>query len=134
MPVCVLFTAGLNRDNIMQPANIPVAVAETSTCVPVLVLFIVPDILLAVRTRIDDILDQVGLNDRANNLVGVAGASGLPSKARRRLTIAVELIANPPVMCLDEPTSGTNIRVSFITPVYQADVRRADGLPVGSAR
>lgn len=39
-------------------------------------------------------------------LVGEIGVSGLSVEARKRLTIAVELVANPSIVFMDEPTSG----------------------------
>lgn len=56
----------------------------------------------------DEVLVQVDLTDRHSDLVGVPGASGLPTEARKRLTIAVELVARPPVIFMDEPTSGVH--------------------------
>ena len=41
-----------------------------------------------------------------NALVGLPGVSGLSVEQRKRLTIAVELVANPSIIFLDEPTSG----------------------------
>jgi ABC-type multidrug transport system ATPase subunit len=61
---------------------------------------------MQVRARLDEVLAQVDLTERFNELVGVPGLSGLPTEARKRLTIAVELMANPPVIFMDEPTSG----------------------------
>jgi ABC-type multidrug transport system ATPase subunit len=49
---------------------------------------------------------MVDLTDQQYDLVGVPGASGLSTEQRKRLTIAVELVANPAVVFLDEPTSG----------------------------
>ena len=39
-------------------------------------------------------------------LVGVPGGTGLSLEQRKRLTIAVELVANPAIIFLDEPTTG----------------------------
>ena len=39
-------------------------------------------------------------------LVGVPGVSGLSVEQRKRLTIGVELVSNPSIIFMDEPTSG----------------------------
>jgi len=38
--------------------------------------------------------------------VGRPGKSGLSVEQRKRLTISVELVANPSIVFMDEPTSG----------------------------
>ena len=62
--------------------------------------------LLQVSAHVHDVLSMVDLVDIQRNLVGVPGVSGLSTEQRKRLTIAVELVANPSVLFLDEPTSG----------------------------
>lgn len=47
-------------------------------------------------------------------LVGIQGVSGLSNEQRKRLTIAVELVANPSVIFLDEPTTGLDARAAAI--------------------
>lgn len=49
-------------------------------------------------------------------LVGVPGQSGLSVEARKRLSIAVEQVANPSVIFMDEPTSGA-LRTENSIPV-----------------
>ena len=38
--------------------------------------------------------------------VGIPGMTGLSVEQRKRVTIAVELVANPSIVFMDEPTSG----------------------------
>lgn len=46
--------------------------------------------------------------------MGVAGVDGLSTEQRKRLTIAVELVANPSIIFMDEPTTGLDARAAAI--------------------
>lgn len=48
----------------------------------------------------------VELGPLTGSLVGHVGENGLSVEQRKRLTIAVELVANPSIVFMDEPTSG----------------------------
>lgn len=53
------------------------------------------------------ILHLLELDDFADMLVGdEASGEGIPKHARKRLTVGVELAANPSILFADEPTSG----------------------------
>ncbi|KAK2371474.1 pleiotropic drug resistance protein [Trifolium repens] len=63
---------------------------------------------------IEEVMDLVELNSLRNSLVGLPGVSGLSTEQRKRLTIAVELVANPSIIFMDEPTSGLDARAAAI--------------------
>ncbi len=55
----------------------------------------------SVRLRAGELLERLGLSDAADRLVKTYSGG-----MRRRLDLAASLIANPPVLFLDEPTTG----------------------------
>ncbi|KAI4350302.1 hypothetical protein L6164_004770 [Bauhinia variegata] len=63
---------------------------------------------------IEEVMDLVELNPLRNSLVGLPGVNGLSTEQRKRLTIAVELVANPSIIFMDEPTSGLDARAAAI--------------------
>nr|AGT28053.1 pleiotropic drug resistance transporter 1 [Panax ginseng] len=63
---------------------------------------------------VDEVLDLVELNSLKNGLIGLPGVNGLSTEQRKRLTIAVELVANPSIIFMDEPTSGLDARAAAI--------------------
>jgi ABC-2 type transport system ATP-binding protein len=67
----------------------------------------------AARHRADQLLDQFGLADAAGRL-----ARNYSGGMRRRLDLAASMIAAPPVMFLDEPTTG-------LDPVSRAQIWQA---------
>jgi ABC-2 type transport system ATP-binding protein len=57
------------------------------------------------RTRADDLLDRFGLSDAADRIVKTYSGG-----MRRRLDLAASLVIAPPVLFLDEPTTGLDPR------------------------
>nr|QIS68420.1 pleiotropic drug resistance protein 1 [Lycium barbarum] len=63
---------------------------------------------------VEEVMDLVELGPLRSALVGLPGVNGLSTEQRKRLTIAVELVANPSIIFMDEPTSGLDARAAAI--------------------
>ncbi len=68
------------------------------------------------KKRINDLLNVVGLEDHKNKL-----SSELSGGMRQRLSFAIGLLSDPPVLILDEPTSNldANARGDFLNLVKE---------------
>ncbi|URD78019.1 Plant PDR ABC transporter associated [Musa troglodytarum] len=66
------------------------------------------------RAFVEEVMKLVELDTLRHALVGIPGSSGLSTEQRKRLTIAVELVANPSIIFMDEPTSGLDARAAAI--------------------
>lgn len=63
------------------------------------------------------VISLVELGSMKNAVVGRPGQDGLSVEQRKRLTIAVELVANPSIVFMDEPTSG--LAHAYLTQAQQ---------------
>lgn len=63
---------------------------------------------------VEEVMELVELTPLRGALVGLPGVNGMSTEQRKRLTIAVELVANPSIIFMDEPTSGLDARAAAI--------------------
>ncbi|KAK9836509.1 hypothetical protein WJX74_001987 [Apatococcus lobatus] len=66
------------------------------------------------RQFVDQVLELMELVVLRNSVVGLPGINGLSVEQRKRLTIGVELVANPSIIFMDEPTSGLDARAAAV--------------------
>ncbi|KAG9154826.1 hypothetical protein Leryth_019541 [Lithospermum erythrorhizon] len=69
------------------------------------------------KTKYDfvkEVLRTIELDEIKDTMVGRPGVDGLSTEQRKRLTIAVELVANPSIIFMDEPTTGLDARAAAI--------------------
>ncbi|KAI3455373.1 hypothetical protein Pfo_012036 [Paulownia fortunei] len=78
-------------------------------------LRLAPDVDVKTRKMfVEEVMELVELTPLRGALVGLPGVDGLSTEQRKRLTIAVELVANPSIIFMDEPTSGLDARAAAI--------------------
>jgi ABC-type multidrug transport system ATPase subunit len=70
--------------------------------------------LVNTQEFVDEVLKIVELDEIKDALVGSPGMNGLSLEQRKRLTIAVELVSNPSIILMDEPTTGLDARSAAI--------------------
>ncbi|GFR39611.1 hypothetical protein Agub_g73, partial [Astrephomene gubernaculifera] len=69
----------------------------------------------ALRAFVRRMMEVVELEPLGGRMIGMGGGmGGLSTEARKRLTIAVELVSNPSVVFMDEPTTGLDARAAML--------------------
>ncbi|XP_004956470.1 ABC transporter G family member 45 isoform X2 [Setaria italica] len=63
---------------------------------------------------VEEVMRLIELTDLRSAMVGIPGVTGLSAEQRKRLTIAVELVASPSIIFMDEPTTGLDARAAAI--------------------
>ncbi|CAL5438581.1 unnamed protein product [Camellia sinensis] len=66
------------------------------------------------KSFVEEVMELIALTPPRDALVGFPGVNGLSVDQRKRLTIAVELVANPSIIFMDEPTTGLDSRAAAI--------------------
>lgn len=82
----------------------------------------------SLQTRVDSVLHDLGLQHRADELVGGGEVRGLSGGERRRVAIGQEIVSSQnPVLCLDEPTTGLDSTTAESVMTCLRDLARHQG-------
>ena len=63
---------------------------------------------------VQEVLQLIELDEIKDALVGIPDIHGISHEQRKWLTIAVELVSNPSIIFMDEPTTGLDARAAAI--------------------
>ncbi|CCK72460.1 uncharacterized protein KNAG_0K00950 [Huiozyma naganishii CBS 8797] len=63
---------------------------------------------------VEQLIDELGLKDCADTIIGDSSHRGLSGGEKRRLSIGTQMIANPSIMFLDEPTTGLDAYSAYL--------------------
>ncbi|KAJ6328589.1 hypothetical protein OIU77_010307 [Salix suchowensis] len=66
------------------------------------------------KARVQALIDQLGLRNAANTVIGDEGHRGVSGGERRRVSIGIDIVHDPILLFLDEPTSGLDSTSAFM--------------------
>ncbi|KAF8100821.1 hypothetical protein N665_0216s0021 [Sinapis alba] len=64
--------------------------------------------------RVQALIDQLGLRNAADTVIGDEGHRGVSGGERRRVSIGIDILHDPILLFLDEPTSGLDSTNAFL--------------------
>lgn len=63
---------------------------------------------------VEEVILELGLKDCADTIVGDSTHKGLSGGEKRRLSIGIQILSNPSLLFLDEPTTGLDAHSAFL--------------------
>ncbi|KAI9127516.1 hypothetical protein K1719_000509 [Acacia pycnantha] len=66
------------------------------------------------KMRVQALIDQLGLHNAVNTVIGDESHRGVSGGERRRVSIGIDIIHDPIILFLDEPTSGLDSTSAFM--------------------
>lgn len=66
-----------------------------------------------IKEMVDKTITQMGLEQCADNKIGNWHLRGISNGEKRRLSISLEILSQPHIMLLDEPTTGLDSASAF---------------------
>ncbi|XP_047052226.1 ABC transporter G family member 1-like [Lolium rigidum] len=84
------------------------------------------------RSRVEVLIDQLGLRAAANTIIGDEGHRGVSGGERRRVSIGIDIIHDPIILFLDEPTSGLDSTSAFMVVKVLQRIARSGSVVIMS--
>ncbi|NXK59823.1 ABCG5 protein, partial [Sylvietta virens] len=66
----------------------------------------------SIKKKVDAVMAELSLSHIANKIIGSQNVVGISGGERRRVSLAAQLLQDPKVMLLDEPTTGLDCRTA----------------------
>ncbi|MCL7028620.1 hypothetical protein MKW94_009531 [Papaver nudicaule] len=82
--------------------------------------------------RVRALINQLGLQNAANTVIGDEGHRGISGGERRRVSIGVDIIHDPILLFLDEPTSGLDSTSAFMVVKVLQQIARSGSIVIMS--
>ncbi|XP_033146519.1 ABC transporter G family member 18 [Brassica rapa] len=82
--------------------------------------------------RVEALINQLGLRNAADTIIGNEGHRGVSGGERRRVSIGIDIIHDPIVLFLDEPTSGLDSTNAFMVVQVLKRIARSGSMVIMS--
>ncbi|SMN22891.1 similar to Saccharomyces cerevisiae YOL075C Putative ABC transporter [Maudiozyma saulgeensis] len=76
---------------------------------------------------VEQLINELGLKDCADTMVGDSTHRGLSGGEKRRLSVGTQMVANPSIMFLDEPTTGLDAYSAYLVVKTIKKMAKEDG-------
>ncbi|KAJ6872781.1 ABC transporter G family member 20 [Populus alba x Populus x berolinensis] len=84
------------------------------------------------KARVQALIDQLGLRNAANTVIGDEGHRGVSGGERRRVSIGTDIVHDPILLFLDEPTSGLDSTSAFMVVKVLQRIARSGSIVIMS--
>ncbi|XP_011035805.1 PREDICTED: ABC transporter G family member 20-like [Populus euphratica] len=84
------------------------------------------------KARVQALIDQLGLRNAANTVIGDEGHRGVSGGERRRVSIGIDIVHDPILLFLDEPTSGLDSTSAFMVVKVLQRIARSGSIVIMS--
>ncbi|KAM8947522.1 ATP-binding cassette sub-family G member 5 [Pelodytes ibericus] len=84
----------------------------------------------AVKKKVESVMAELSLSHVANTVIGGRIFNGISSGERRRVSIAAQLIQDPKIILLDEPTTGLDSMTASHIVLLLSELARKDRIVI----